>query len=83
MRVGIEVNRDQVDDRSYMTSGRRIAEELGFSPSVSIEDGVREIANELSSGRHADFDHPIYYNMRWMKLLLEIEDRLRKTGPVL
>lgn len=83
MRVGIEVNRDQVDDRSYMTSGQRITEELGFSPAVTIEDGVREIADELSSGRHRDFDHPIYYNMPWMHLLLEIEDRLGKTGPVL
>ena len=30
-----------------------------------------------------DFDHPIYYNMRWMKLLVEIEERLKKTGKVL
>ncbi len=83
MRVDIDVNRDQVDDRSYMSSGRRIAEELGFCPSVSIEEGVREIVNDLSNGRHVDFDHPAYYNLRWMKLLLEIEDRLRKTGPIL
>ena len=83
IHVGIEVNHEQSDDRSYMTSGRRITEELGFSPSTTIEDGVREIAHELSNGRHADFDHPVYYNLRWMKLLLEIEDRLGKTGPVL
>jgi nucleoside-diphosphate-sugar epimerase len=83
MHAAIEVNSDRSDDRSYMTSGQRMKEELGFSPAVTIEDGVREIADELSNGRHRDFDHPIYYNMPWMHLLLEIEDRLRKTGPVL
>ena len=81
--VGVDVNYDQVDSRSYKTSGEKITKVLGFSPSVKVEGGVKEIAEVLRNGQYRDFDHPIYYNMRWMKLLVEIEDRLQKTGKVL
>jgi nucleoside-diphosphate-sugar epimerase len=81
--VEVDVNYDEVDNRSYRTAGDKITNVLGFTPSVSVEDGVKEIVEVLRSGRCQDFDHPIYYNMRWMKLLVEIEERLRKTGKVL
>ena len=78
----IDINRDQVDSRSYRINGEKITKHLGFNPSVSIEEGTEEIGKILDEGRYRDFDHPIYYNMRWMQLLVEIEDRLRKTGKV-
>ena len=81
--VGVEVNYDQVDNRSYKVSGERITKVLGFAPSVSVEDSVKEIAEVLCEGKYRDFDHPVYYNMRWMELLVQIEDRLKKTGSVL
>jgi nucleoside-diphosphate-sugar epimerase len=81
--VEVEVNYDQVDNRSYKVSGERITKLLGFAPSVSVQDSVKEIAEVLQEGKYRDFDHPIYYNMRWMKLLIEIEARLKKTGRVL
>jgi len=83
IKVGIDVNYDEEDSRSYKTSGAKITKVLGFTPSVSVEEGVKEIARVLSNGQYRDFDHPIYYNMRWMKLLVEIEERLKKTGKVL
>ena len=81
--VEVDVNYDQVDNRSYRTGGEKITKVLGFTPSVSVEDGVKGIVEVLRSGQYRDFDHPIYYNMRWMKLLVEVEDRLKKTGKVL
>ncbi len=83
MNVDVDVNYDQVDNRSYRTAGDKITKVLGFTPSVSVEEGVKEIVEVLRSGQYRDFDHPIYYNMRWMKLLVEVEDRLKKTGKVL
>jgi len=83
INVEVDVNYEQVDNRSYCTDGTKIQEVLGFSPSVSVEEGVKEIVEVLRSGKYRDFDHPIYYNMRWMKLLVEVEDRLKKTGKVL
>lgn len=81
--VEVDVNYDQVDNRSYRSGGKKISRVLGFTPSVSVEEGVREIVEVLRSGQYRDFDHPIYYNMRWMKLLVEVEERLQKTGKVL
>jgi nucleoside-diphosphate-sugar epimerase len=81
--VEVDVNYDEVDSRSYRTAGDKITKVLGFTPSVSVEEGVKEIVEVLRSGRYRNFDHPIYYNMRWMKLLVEIEERLGKTGKVL
>jgi nucleoside-diphosphate-sugar epimerase len=83
IKVEVDVNYDQVDNRSYRTSGEKISRVLGFTPSVSVEEGVKEIVDVLRSNRYRDFDHPIYYNMRWMKLLVEVEERLKKTGKVL
>ena len=81
--VKIDVNYDEVDSRSYMIDGEKITKILGFTPSVSLMDGVKEIAEVLRNGQYRDFDHPIYYNVRWMKLLVDIENRLKKTGKVL
>ncbi|MDY6916506.1 MAG: SDR family oxidoreductase [Chloroflexota bacterium] len=83
IEVGLDVNRDQVDTRNYKTSGDKMTRVLGFTPSTSIVDGVKEIAEVLRDGHCRDFDHPIYYNMRWMKLLVDIEDRLKRTGSIL
>lgn len=83
INVGVDVNYDQVDNRSYRTAGEKISQVLGFTPQVSVEEGVKEIVDVLRSNQYRDFDHPVYYNMRWMKLLVEVEDRLKKTGKVL
>ncbi len=83
VNVDVDVNYDEVDYRSYRTAGEKISRVLGFTPSVSVEEGVKEIVNVLRSNQYRDFDHPIYYNMRWMNLLVEIEERLKKTGKVL
>lgn len=83
INVEVDVNYDQVDNRSYTTAGEKIGRILGFTPSVSVEEGVKEIVEVLRTGQYRDFDHPIYYNMRWMRLLVEVEERLKKTGKVL
>ncbi len=80
--VEVDVNYDQTDNRSYRTNGEKLGRVVGFTPSITIEETVKEIAELLRSGRYRDFEHPIYYNMRWMKLLVEVEDRLNRTGKV-
>jgi len=83
IKVEVDVNYDEVDKRSYRTKGEKIKKVLGFAPSVSVEEGVKEIVEVLRSGQYRNFDHPIYYNMPWMKLLVELEERLKKTGKIL
>jgi len=78
----LEINRDKKDTRSYKVSGDKLAKHTGFRPSVAPEEGALEILSALKSGRFTDFDHPVYYNMPWLTLLLAVEERLAKTGPV-
>ena len=80
--VSIDVNRDRVDRRSYKTSADLIKRELGYAAAVTPEAAVHEIADALKSGVFTNYDHPAYYNLPWMKLLLEVEDRITRTGPI-
>jgi nucleoside-diphosphate-sugar epimerase len=79
----MSVNTDRKDARSYRVSGAKFKEAVGFTPAVSPEEGAKEIARNLLEGRLSNFDHPIYYNLPWMSLLLSVEERIEKTGPVL
>lgn len=78
----LEVNRDRRDSRSYMVSGDKLSLLTGFRPDITPEDGAVEILAALEAGQYTDFDYPAYYNMPWLTLLLAIEERLAKTGPV-
>jgi nucleoside-diphosphate-sugar epimerase len=42
---------DTNDHRSYITSFKKIKDELGFNPSFSINDGVNEIYNALATNQ--------------------------------
>ena len=78
----LEVNRDQRDSRSYKVSGEKLVAHTGYRPETSPESGAVEILEALRAGRNTNFDHPAYYNMPWLTLLLAVEERLGKTGPV-
>ncbi len=82
VETNLAVNSDLKDSRSYKVSGEKLVTMTGFQPQWSPEDGVREIAEHLKAGMLRDFDHPIYYNLPWMTLLLSVEDRIARTGPV-
>lgn len=81
--VQIEVNYDRVDNRSYRVSGEKISRAIGFEPRWTIERGVQDIARRILDGTlPRDFDNPVYYNIRWMLLLKEMEDRLKVIGKI-
>ena len=67
INVEVDVNYDAEDNLSYQCSNQKLAQTLGFTPQVSIEEGAREIAEMLQQGWYRDFDHPIYYNLPWMQ----------------
>lgn len=83
IEVNLDINYDQLDYRSYRVDGSKITDTLGFTPSITVEDGVKEIAEALRAGEYRDFDNPIYYNVRWLRLLLDMEARLKRMGLVL
>ncbi|MDD5383124.1 MAG: SDR family oxidoreductase, partial [Candidatus Margulisbacteria bacterium] len=81
-KVEIEVKFGQKESRSYRISGEKLKTTLGFVPQVKVEDAAQKIWNILRSGKYTDFTNPIYYNIDWMKLLVDMEQKLKVIGRV-
>ena len=68
--------------RDYRCSGARLTDRLGFTcertPFVSIAD----ILANLGEVDGQDFEHPRYYNIRWMELLSEVHEYLKPFPSV-
>jgi nucleoside-diphosphate-sugar epimerase len=62
--------------RSYRVSTRKIERTLGFKAMVSVEDAVRDLAQQLRDWKIEDFSHPRYENLRWLRILEEAEASL-------
>ena len=82
IKVDVEVVFGSKESRSYRISGDKIINVLGFEPRISVHDAVIEIYGVLHSGKYNDFTNPIYYNIDWMKLLVEMENNLKVIGKV-
>jgi nucleoside-diphosphate-sugar epimerase len=58
------------DIRSYHINSDKIARELGFKPTHTIEDAVRDLCQAFRDGKLPDsFDDDVYYNVRTMKAI--------------
>ena len=57
----------QAKSRSYRVSGRRLAQAVGFRPTVSIEESVRGAVDGFHRHGMDDFENPKYYNTRWLE----------------
>jgi nucleoside-diphosphate-sugar epimerase len=68
--------------RSYRVSGEKIKRVLGFVPSLSVEDSVADMVEKVREHDHCDFDNPIYYNIRWLKMLEQADGIIKITGKI-
>jgi len=68
--------------RSYRVSARKIERVLGFRPVVTVEESVQDMVRKIKEYGYTDFDHPRYYNIRWMRLLEEAQGIVGVTGSV-
>ncbi len=80
--VEVDVNFGTEESRSYRVSGEKLRKVLGFQPSVTVDETARKIYNILATGKYIDFYNPKYYNIEWMKLLVDMEQRLGRMGKV-
>lgn len=81
--VEVDVIFGTAEYRSYRVSGEKMRKVLGFQPQRTAEQAVRQIYDILSTGRYNDFSNPKYYNIEWMKLLVEMESRIHRIGKVI
>jgi nucleoside-diphosphate-sugar epimerase len=58
------------DNRSYHVSSRKIQQELGYEPSHTIEDAVRDLCRVFQTGQLQDsLTNPEYVNVKTVKAL--------------
>lgn len=68
--------------RNYRVSGQKLDDQVKLTPTVSIEESVRTMVQEIDKFGYRDFDNPRYYNIAWMKLLQEAHQVIGITGSV-
>jgi nucleoside-diphosphate-sugar epimerase len=66
---GVKVEyHDHVDDRrSYRVAFDRARDVLGFVPSRTVDDAIREVRRTLAEGEVNDYKDEIYYNLKWLQ----------------
>lgn len=69
--IKIVFEQNDKKDRSYRVKGDKAKQLLGFHPSENIENEVLKTIERIITERKTDFSNPIYYNIDWMKPILE------------
>ena len=81
INVEIEIQQSLGSIRSYRTSLEKARNVLGISPSITIGESVANMVLNIKAEKYTDFDNPIYYNIRYLKVL-EHASRVILNGEV-
>jgi nucleoside-diphosphate-sugar epimerase len=69
----LQINRTDLrfqDDRTYRVSSAKAQKAFGFSPSLSVDDGIKEIKELLEEGRIKNINNPRYSNLDYLTATL-------------
>ncbi len=69
--------------RSCQASGQKIAQQLGFTPKVTVEETVKDLVQKIRGNAFHDITDPAFHNIRWLDLLEETRTRLGYPDSVL
>jgi len=69
--------------RSCQASGQKIAQQLAFTPKVTVEETVEDLVHKIRSGAFHNVTDPAFHNIRWLDLLEEARTRLGYPDSVL
>jgi nucleoside-diphosphate-sugar epimerase len=61
------------DLRNYQVSGEKARSAFGFSPKLTVEDGIYQVARVVAEGRVRDTSAPRYSNLDFLRPLLVAE----------
>jgi nucleoside-diphosphate-sugar epimerase len=82
--VNVDVHPDyaQTGVRSYRISGEKMDRVLGFRPTLSLEESLKDLYEKVTRNGYTDWHHPIYYNIAWMRMLEQAHSIIGVTGSV-
>jgi nucleoside-diphosphate-sugar epimerase len=69
--------------RSCQASGQKIAQQLAFTPKVTVEETVQDLVHKIRTGAFPDVTDPAFHNIRWLDHLEEARTRLGYPDSVL
>jgi nucleoside-diphosphate-sugar epimerase len=69
--------------RNYECSNTKLAQRLGFIPSLSVVEAVADMLQKIDVNDRAQLSEPRFYNIRWLELLNEVGPRIERFGSVL
>jgi nucleoside-diphosphate-sugar epimerase len=69
--------------RSCQASGQKIAQQLSFTPKVTVEETVEDLVQKIRGGAFHDVTDPAFHNIRWLDLLEETRTKLGYPDSVL
>jgi hypothetical protein len=58
---------ENADRRNYRVSFEKIRNEVGFTCSKTLEDGIRELKEAFDKGVIRDYRDPLYSNVRFLQ----------------
>ena len=68
--------------RNYRMSNAKLSRKLGFTPSRTVLESIRNMLHELPLDRIDTYGDPRYYNIRWMTLLEEMHLEQRPFASI-
>ena len=69
--------------RDYRCSKDKMTRVLGFTPQITVLSSIANMLTAINRNGFTEFDHPRYYNIRWMELLSDVHENLRPFDHVL
>jgi len=69
--------------RSCQASGQKIAQQLAFTPKVTVEETVEDLVQKIRGDAFHDVTDPAFHNIRWLDLLEETRTRIGYPDSVL
>lgn len=78
----VVVDRAPRPDRSYRISGEKVRRTLGWTPQISVEESIATMVRQIRAPQYANYDHPRFYNIEWMKLLDGVAALVATLGRV-
>jgi nucleoside-diphosphate-sugar epimerase len=81
-KVDIKADYGPQKVRNYRVCGKKLENLLDYRPTVTVDESVRHIVENIQQHGYTDFENSRYYNIRWMKTLEEADACIKITGSV-
>lgn len=68
--------------RNYKITSEKLYSYFEWKPKYSVEASVENLVKQIIRNNNTVFTHPRYYNIEWMKLLVETNQIISSTGKI-